>query len=128
MKKIIFCITILLSLNISIGQISYPKTEKRIVTDDYHGTTIDDPFRWLEDDKSPEVSNWIKSQNELTFSYLNNISEIDTIKKRLQELWNYEKTGTPFVEGKYTYFYKNDGLQNQYVLYRKRILMKMKKF
>lgn len=120
MKKIIFCITILLSLNISIGQITYPKTEKKIVTDDYHGTTIDDPFRWLEDDKSTEVSNWIKSQNELTFSYLNNISEIDTIKKRLQELWNYEKTGTPFVEGKYTYFYKNDGLQNQYVLYRKK--------
>lgn len=120
MKKIIFCITILLSLNISIGQIAYPVTEKRIVTDNYHGTTIDDPFRWLEDDKSPEVSNWIKSQNELTFSYLNNISEIDTIKKRLQELWNYEKIGTPFVEGKYTYFYKNDGLQNQYVLYRKK--------
>ena len=120
MKKIIFCITILLALNISIGQIAYPVTEKRIVTDNYHGTTIDDPFRWLEDDKSPEVSNWIKSQNELTFSYLNNISEIDTIKKRLQELWNYEKIGTPFVEGKYTYFYKNDGLQNQYVLYRKK--------
>ncbi len=101
-------------------QVQYPITEKIVVTDTYFDTQVEDPYRWLEDDTSPEVKEWITKQNELTFSYLAEIPQRETIKNRLENLWNYEKIGTPFEEGEYTYFYKNDGLQNQYVLYRKK--------
>ena len=116
-------LTILISI-ISIfnshSQVTYPNTQMEIIKDVYFGTEVDDPYRWLEDDKSPKVKDWIKEQNKLTFSYLEQIPERGFFKNRLKELWNYEKIGTPFKEGDYTYYYKNDGLQNQYVLYRKK--------
>ncbi|WBX73665.1 prolyl oligopeptidase family serine peptidase [Tenacibaculum pacificus] len=99
--------------------VNYPKTTKKPIVDDYFGTKITDNYRWLEDDKSSETENWVKAENEVTFNYLSKIPYREQLKDRLSELWNYEKLGTPFKEGDYTYFYKNDGLQNQAVLYRK---------
>ena len=117
--NIYIIITILMFIPLfSSGQIEYPITEKKIVTDVYFNTKIEDPYRWLEDDISPQVKDWVEMQNKVTFSYLKQIPQREFFKNRLKELWNYEKIGTPFKEGKYTYFYKNDGLQNQYVLYR----------
>jgi len=98
--------------------VDYPKTNKIVVTDTIFGETVSDPYRWLEDDRSKETEAWVKSQNETTFGYLDNIPYREELKERLTKLWNYEKIGSPFKEGDYTYFYKNDGLQNQYVLYR----------
>ena len=101
-------------------QIDYPITDKIVVIDTYFETQIEDPYRWLEDDKDKKVKQWIESQNQLTFSYLDEIPYREALRNRLEKLWNYEKIGTPFKEGNYTYFYKNDGLQNQSVLYRKK--------
>ncbi|PHQ91601.1 UNVERIFIED_ORG: prolyl oligopeptidase [Idiomarina abyssalis] len=99
---------------------SYPETRKGDVVDTYFGTEVADPYRWLEDDRSEETENWVKAQNEVTFAHLESIPYRETIEKRLTELWNYEKISAPFKEGDYTYFYKNDGLQNQYVVYRQK--------
>ena len=96
----------------------YPVTKKINVTDNYFGTVVNDPFRWLEDDLSDETEKWVDNQNDVTFEYLKSIPYRDQIEERLTELWNYEKVGTPFTEGEFTYFYKNTGLQNQYVVYR----------
>lgn len=97
----------------------YPETRKdSTVTDEYFGTKVEDPYRWLEDDRSEETAEWVKAENELTFSYLAKIPYRDAINKRLTALWNYEKYSAPFKRGDFTYFYKNDGLQNQYVMYR----------
>lgn len=98
----------------------YPITKKGDVVDTYFGTDVADPYRWLEDDRSEETGAWVKTQNELTFGYLDQIPYREQLKMRLGELWNYEKVGAPFKEGDYTYFYKNDGLQNQYVVYRQK--------
>ncbi|MFA7446453.1 MAG: prolyl oligopeptidase family serine peptidase [Flavobacteriaceae bacterium] len=102
-----------------VAQITYPETKKGDVVDTYFGTEVNDPYRWLEDDMSNETAAWVKAQNEVTFGYLEKIPYRNQIKNRMEELWNYEKIGAPFVEGDYTYYYKNNGLQNQYVLYRK---------
>ncbi|WCC47143.1 prolyl oligopeptidase family serine peptidase [Tenacibaculum finnmarkense] len=99
--------------------LNYPKTAKKPIVDDYFGTKVTDNYRWLEDDKSTETENWVKAENDVTFNYLSKIPYREQLKNRLSELWNYEKLGTPFKEGDYTYFYKNNGLQNQSVLYRK---------
>jgi len=99
---------------------SYPDTRKGDVVDTYFGTEVADPYRWLEDDRSEETENWVKAQNEVTFAHLESIPYRETIETRLTELWNYEKISAPFKEGDYTYFYKNDGLQNQYVVYRQK--------
>ena len=96
----------------------YPKTNKKPVVDSYFGTEIIDNYRWLEDDKSNETKAWVKAENKVTFNYLEQIPYREKLKNRLSELWNYEKIGTPFIEGDYTYFSKNDGLQNQNVVYR----------
>ncbi len=100
-------------------KIDYPKTNKIAVVDDYFGTKVTDNYRWLEDDKSLETAAWVKSQNVVTFDYLSKIPYRNQIKKRMEKLWNYEKVSAPFVEGSFTYYYKNNGLQNQSVLYRK---------
>ena len=100
--------------------LKYPITKKVDSVDTYFGTKVNDPFRWLEDDRSPETENWVKSQNKTTYNYLDKIPFRKDLKKRLERLWNYEKLGSPFIEGKYTYYFKNDGLQNQNVLYRKK--------
>ena len=98
----------------------YPETRKKPVVDSFFGTDVVDNYRWLEDDKSQETKAWVKAENEVTFNYLNQITYRDQLKERLSELWNYEKIGIPFTEGNYTYFSKNDGLQNQAVIYRKK--------
>jgi prolyl oligopeptidase len=99
--------------------VNYPETKKVDTVDVYFGDSIQDPYRWLEDDNSEETKAWVKAQNEVTFGYLDKIPFRKQIKERLEKLWNYEKISAPFKEGNYTYFYKNDGLQNQSVLYRK---------
>ncbi len=101
-----------------IIELNYPSTKKVDTVTNYFGTNVPDPYRWLEDDMSEETGDWVKEQNKVTFDYLSNIPYRDELKNRLEKLWNYEKIGSPFKEGDYTYFYKNDGLQNQYVLYR----------
>ena len=98
--------------------VNYPVTAKVDTVDTYFGTEVKDPYRWLEDDRSPETEAWVKDQNKTTFGYLEKIPFRDDLKNRLEKLWNYEKLGSPFKKGDYTYFYKNDGLQNQYVVYR----------
>ena len=98
--------------------VNYPETKKVDTVDNYFGNEVKDPYRWLEDDMSDETGDWVKRQNEVTFGYLDNIPFREELKERLTKLWNYEKVGSPFKEGDYTYFYKNDGLQNQYVIYR----------
>ncbi len=98
--------------------VMYPETKKKIAIDSFFGQAVEDPYRWLEDDRSSETEDWVKRQNAVTFDYLDKIEYRTDIKESLTELWNYEKRSTPFVEGDYTYFYKNNGLQNHYVLYR----------
>ena len=98
----------------------YPTTAKEDTVDTYFDTPVPDPYRWLENDTSKQTGEWVKSQNDVTFSYLNNIPYRETVKKRIQALNDYEKLGSPFREGDYYYFYKNSGLQNQSVLYRKK--------
>lgn len=102
----------------NLEPLNYPTTKKVDTITDYFGTKVKDPYRWLEDDMSEETGDWVASQNKVTFGYLENIPYRDELKNRLEKLWNYEKIGAPFIEGDYTYSYKNDGLQNQYVVYR----------
>jgi len=125
MKKLILPILCALSLvackeepHKETTSVTYHKTDKVDTVDTYFGTRVNDPYRWLEDDMSEETENWVKVQNEVTFAYLDTIPFRNELKDRLTSLWNYEKVRSPFKEGDYTYFYKNDGLQNQYVIYR----------
>lgn len=99
--------------------VTYPETAKADTVDAFFGTTVPDPYRWLEDDRSAETGDWVKRQNAVTFGYLEKIPFRQALAQRLEKLWNYEKLGTPFKEGDYTYFYKNNGLQDQYVVYRR---------
>ncbi|WP_394333624.1 prolyl oligopeptidase family serine peptidase [Flavobacterium fryxellicola] len=99
--------------------LTYPTTSKGETVDVYFDTKLPDPYRWLEDDKSAETGAWVKAQNEVTYDYLAQIPFRDLLKARMEKLWNYEKIGAPFTEGDFTYYYKNNGLQNQSVLYRK---------
>ena len=96
----------------------YPETKTVDQVDDFFGTKVSDPYRWLENDTSEETKDWVKRENAVTNAYMAQIPFRDAIKKRLTELWNYEKFSAPFKEGNYTYFYKNNGLQNQSVLYK----------
>lgn len=98
----------------------YPQTEKIDHKDVYFGTEVEDPYRWLEDDLSDKTKAWVQEQNEVTQDYLSQIPYREAIKQRLEYLWNYEKYSAPFEEGEYIYWFKNDGLQNQSVLYRKK--------
>ncbi|MBK8627163.1 MAG: S9 family peptidase [Saprospiraceae bacterium] len=98
----------------------YPKTAGGAVVDTYFGTNVADPYRWLEDDRSKETDVWVDAQNNVTFEYLNKIPFRAAYKARLEKLWNYEKFSAPFKEGEFTYFYKNNGLQNQFVLWREK--------
>lgn len=97
--------------------LTYPETKKIDQVDDYFGTEIADPYRWLEDDNAEEVKAWVEEQNSATFSYLENIPYRDKIKSRIEELYNYPKYSSPMRAGDYYFFYKNDGLQNQSVIY-----------
>ncbi|MDF2152927.1 prolyl oligopeptidase family serine peptidase [Vibrio sp. CAU 1672] len=104
--------------HVSHMALKYPSTKKVEVVDDYFGTKVSDPYRWLEDDRSEETAKWVKAQNLITSDYLAQIPYRKQIEQRLTRLMDYEKLSRPFKEGKYTYFYKNDGLQDQDVLYR----------
>lgn len=100
-----------------LPQLSYPTTKKVDQIDNYFGTIVSDPYRWLEDDKSEEVKAWVEAQNKVTFNYLGKILFREKIKERLSKIWDYPKYSSPFKEGDKYYFFKNDGLQNQSVLY-----------
>ncbi|MBU2926625.1 prolyl oligopeptidase family serine peptidase [Winogradskyella psychrotolerans] len=126
MKKLLF-LALMLSMVMSCKNetetvktttIDYPESNKIDTIDTYFGESVADPYRWLEDDRSDETESWVKAQNEITFGYLDQIPYREELKERLTELWNYEKISAPYVEGDYTYFSKNDGLQNQSVIYR----------
>jgi len=98
----------------------YPESIRENVTDNYFGTDINDPYRWLENDTASSVMKWVDAQNDITFDYLSHIPYREQIRKRLTEIWNYPKYSSPFKEGEWYYFFKNDGLQNQSVLYRQK--------
>jgi len=104
--------------NMNIKTLPYPQTKKVDTVDTYFGTAVPDPYRWLENDQAADTKAWVKEENKVTQDYLGQIPYRDAIRKRLEVLWNYEKYSAPFKEGKYTYFYKNDGLQSQAVLWR----------
>jgi prolyl oligopeptidase len=99
------------------AKIAYPPTAKVDQTDDYFGTKVADPYRWLEDDKSPETAKWVEAQNAVTFGYLAKIPFREALKKRLLDIYNYPRYSSPFRVGEYYFFSKNDGLQNQSVIY-----------
>jgi prolyl oligopeptidase len=99
------------------SEITYPDTKKADQVDDYFGTKVADPYRWLEDDNAEDVKAWVDAQNNVTFNYLEQIPYRRAIKNRLMELYNYPKYSSPFKAGDYYFFYKNDGLQNQSVIY-----------
>ncbi|QPH37924.1 prolyl oligopeptidase family serine peptidase [Pedobacter endophyticus] len=103
-----------------ITLMKYPDTKKDSTKDNYFGTTIADPYRWLENDTSAETAAWVKAQNKVTQNYLSQIPYRDDIKKRLTELWNYPKESAPFKVGEYYFFNKNDGLQNQSIWFIKK--------
>src|SRR3989475_260677 len=102
----------------SAQTLQYPPARKGDVVDDYHGTRVADPYRWLEDPDSPESRGWIDAENRLTEGYLSQIPERAALRKRLTALWNYPKNGAPFHQAGRYFFFKNDGLQNQSVLYK----------
>ena len=129
MKHLTYCLALtLLSAACNTNEestdmsLTYPPTEKVSQVDTYFGTEVSDPYRWLEDDRSSETAAWVESQNEVTEAYLSDIPFRKTINERLTELWNYEKYSAPSQEGDAYYFFKNDGLQNQSVLYRQESL------
>jgi prolyl oligopeptidase len=103
---------------IRIKPAAYPVTAKVDTVDDYFGNKVPDPYRWLEDDNSQQTGEWVKAQNIVTFGYLEQIPFRAKIKARLEQIWDYPKFGTPFKEGNNYYFFKNDGMQNQFVLYK----------
>ena len=117
MKRTLFLLIAGAMLTSCNSKTTYPKTKKVDVVDDYFGTQVADPYRWLEDDRSEETQAWVKKQNQVTQTYLEQIPFRKALLNRITELSNYEKVSAPFKRhGKY-YFYKNDGLQNQDVLY-----------
>jgi len=120
MKKLIIPFILLIAMSACKEEqnTTYPETKTGEVVDTYFGENVPDPYRWLEDDRSEETSDWVKSQNVSTYGYLDQIPYRKELKERLEKMWNYEKVSAPFKEGNYTYYSKNDGLQNQFVLYR----------
>src|SRR5262245_9073808 len=120
-----FLCATLLAVPAASGQgLKYPDTKRVDHMDDYHGVKVPDPYRWLEGDvrESQEVADWVAEQNKVTFAYLNTIPEREGIKKRLTDLWNYEKISAPFRAGPHYVFSKNDGLQNHSVYYTQETL------
>lgn len=119
-KKFLVLLNIGMAMNLMAQDFTgkYPETQKGKQVDDYFGVKVNDPYRWLEDDLSSETKKWVVDQNKVTYDYLDQIPFRDQLRKQLTELWNYEKISAPFKRGDFTYFYKNDGLQQQSVLYR----------
>ncbi|HSN10409.1 MAG TPA: prolyl oligopeptidase family serine peptidase [Hanamia sp.] len=119
MKNLFFILLMSITTN-TFSQIKYPETKKVNQQDNYFGTIVKDPYRWLEDDNSEETKAWVKEENAVTENYLSQIPFREKVKAQLKMMWNYTRYGSPFKEGDYYYFYKNDGLQNQPVLYRQK--------
>ena len=105
------------SVTVAGQQLEYPKTRKSDHVDKYHGVDVPDPYRWLEDDNAPETAEWVKAQNQVTFGYLEKIPFRAAMKARVHQLNDYERYTAPYRKGPYLFFRKNDGLQNQNVLY-----------
>ena len=125
MKKLfLFTLSGLLSVSswVSAQNIKYPKTDTIKQVDDYFGTKISDAYRWLENDTAKAVMQWVDQENAVTEGYLSTVPYRDKIKTRLKELQNYTKIGSPFKKGNYLYYSKNDGLQNQSVVYRQSVM------
>jgi len=121
MKIIITTISIAAIMNTAVAQnLVYPTTKKVDTVDNYFGKKIADPYRWLEDDNSAETAEWVKAENKVTYDYLAKIPFRESVKKRLTQLWNYEKISVPSKHGENYFFYKNDGIQNQSVLYKQK--------
>jgi prolyl oligopeptidase len=120
MKTRIFSLILVGASLHAMAQLSYPKTRKVDQIDQYHGVSVSDPYRWLEDDNSADTKAWVKAQNEVSFGYLEKLPLRETFKKRIEVLSNYEKLSAPTRRGEWFYFYKNSGLQNQSVLYRQK--------
>ena len=122
-KFILICLLFTsLCLN-TFSQMIYPDTKIIKQTDDYHGVKIEDPYRWLEDDNSLETKKWVESQNKATYDYLQQIPFRENIKSRLTTLWNFDKMSVPFKKGKLFFSLRNNGLQNQSVLYSQSSLL-----
>ena len=120
-RKIFLVLTlIILSETLLTAQLKYPVTKKMVQTDDYFGTKVEDPYRWLEDDKSAETKEWVTAENEVTQSFLSKIPYREKFQNAIEKFYNYPKYSAPFRTGEWFYFYKNDGLQNQSVLYRQK--------
>ena len=100
--------------------LTYPVARKTDQTDTYHGTAVADPYRWLEDDRSAETADWVKAENKVTFDYLSQIPYRKQLQNRLEQVYDYPKYSAPSRKGDWFYFSKNDGLQNQSVLYRQK--------
>src|SRR4051812_31202755 len=98
-------------------RLQYPKTAKVEHVDIYHGVKVEDPYRWLEDDNSEQTRAWVEAQNKVTFAYLEQIPQRSAIKERLTKLWNFERWGVPFRKGSRYFVNRNNGLQNQSVLF-----------
>src|SRR5574340_1195357 len=120
--KIFFILSLMFITMPGFSQIKYPDTKKTDQQDDYFGTIVKDPYRWLEDDNSAETKEWVEAENKVTDEYISKIPFHKKVKERLEQMWNYPKYSSPFKEGAYYYFYKNDGLQNQAILYRQKSL------
>ena len=117
MRKTIITMSVAIMSLASQAQTSYPTPQKVDVEDDYFGTKVPDPYRWMEDDTCQQVREWVEQENKVTRDYLDKIPFRKRLYNRLKELANYEKIGAPFKKnGKY-YYYRNNGLQNQSVLY-----------
>jgi len=106
----------------SVPKVEYPETKKCDTVDHYFGVAVPDPYRWLEDDYSEETANWVKAQNEVTDKFLSQIPYREKMKQHLKDIMNYPKEGAPWKKGDRYFFYRNDGLQNQSVLYYKNSL------
>jgi len=118
--RIIITVIFICHFSNLMAQIQYPATKRQEVTDDYFGTKIADPYRWLEQDNAEDTKAWVSAQNKVTSQYLSQIQFRESIRNRLTNLWNYAKYSAPVRHGEYFYFAKNDGLQNQPVYYRQR--------
>jgi prolyl oligopeptidase len=120
--RLVAAVTAVMALHAAAAaaQPGYPPTRKSDHVDTYHGVEVPDPYRWLEDDYSPETAKWVEAQNKVTFAYLEKIPFRDALRARLEKLYNYERYSAPFRKGPYFFFRKNDGLQNQNVLYVQR--------
>jgi prolyl oligopeptidase len=114
---VLFC-SFAFAQQMNTKKLTYPSTKKVDTVTTYFGTKVPDPYRWLENDRADDTKAWVQEENKVTQDYMSQIPYRDALYKRLETLWNYEKFSAPFKEGKYTYFYKNDGLQSQSVLWR----------